>query len=95
MTIIQCKNCIKIKGKGDKHRKYCCLYHKKSIQQIKECNVIDEYRIPACENNDCEGRNQIMDMVSKRAINNFDEYVFECLFCKSNLTITWSNNARL
>jgi len=90
MTKEQCKNCIKIKCSGDKNRKYSCLYHKKSIKQIKECGMADEFRIPVCEDNKCKGYNHSLDMVSKRTIDNFDEYVFECFYCGRIFTITWT-----
>jgi len=90
MKIEQCKNCIKIKGSGDKNRKYSCLYHKKSLKQIKECDIADEFRIPVCKDKKCEGHIHPMDMVSKKTIDKFDEYVFECFYCNNNMTITWA-----
>ena len=87
MTLEHCKNCIKIMSTSNKN--FNCLYHKKSIKQIKECDMADEFNIPVCEDKKCEGHNHPMDMVAKNTIDKFDEYVFECFYCERRFTITW------
>ena len=89
MNIEQCKNCIKIKVKDEKKRKYIFIYHKKSLKQIKECEMVEEFLIPVCKDKKCEGHYHAMDILSKSNIDNFNEYVFECFYCNRNVTITW------